>query len=206
MGSERLIIFLKAPRPGCVKTRLARELGAVPACEAYQQMVDCLLANLATLPQVELCLTPDDAAEEIAKWARPGWRMRPQGNGDLGLRLVRAFDRSFSEGAARVLIIGSDCPTITVEDIHAGWDSLKQNEVVLGPAADGGYWLIGLRKRQPFLFENVAWSTSTVLTATLRKMEKAGLRTHLLRTRRDIDSRADWEAFLKDPVTFGQTG
>src|SRR5262249_21793168 len=152
-----------------------------------------LLTNLASLVPVELCFTPDDAAPEISKWAQPGWRMSPQGHGDLGLRMDRAFDRSFSEGVGQVIIIGSDCPNITVDDINAGWDSLKRNDVVLGPAADGGYWLIGLRARQPSLFSNIAWSTPTVLAATLRTAADAGLKAHLMRTRRDIDSHADWE-------------
>src|SRR5262245_11465066 len=165
-------------------------------------MVDCLLANLATLTDVELCFTPDDAAPEVAKWTRSGWRITPQGEGDLGLRIARAFDRSFAEGVRRVLLIGSDCPTITVDDINVGWDLLKRKDVVLGPAADGGYWLIGLSSSQPLLFDNIAWSAPSVLTVTLRKAEEAGLALQLLCTRRDIDSRADWEAFLRDPANF----
>src|SRR6185295_6288199 len=107
MNEQRLTVFLKAPRPGAVKTRLAATLGEAEACAAYRRLVEALLRQLAALEDVELCFAPDDAASEITGWAQPTWRLTAQGSGDLGRRLDHAFRRAFDEGAKRVVIIGS---------------------------------------------------------------------------------------------------
>jgi rSAM/selenodomain-associated transferase 1 len=197
VDAKRLIIFVKAPRPGAVKTRLARELGADAACAAYRQMVEQLIARLMGLDRVELRFTPDDAGDQVKAWQRPGWQLVPQGEGDLGQRLQRAFADAFALFPIPVLVIGSDCPTLTQADIELAWDALRENDAVLGPAQDGGYWLIGLREPQPNLFETIAWSTPEVLQQTLQKIEIAGLKAKLLQVRRDIDSAADWSEFLQ---------
>jgi len=144
---------------------------------------------------VELRFTPDAAHAELAPWLRSAWTLRPQGEGNLGERLARAFQESFTEGCQRVLIIGSDCPAVSLADIESAWSSLLTNEVVVGPASDGGYWLIGLRGRQPGLFENVPWSTAAVLETTLTRIRDAGLTFHCLRELTDIDTAEDWEKF-----------
>jgi hypothetical protein len=192
----KLIVFVKAPRPGTVKTRLASSLGAAAACAAYRRLVGTLLRRLATLGNVELCFTPDDAGSEILSWARPKWGLRAQGGGDLGARLDRAFQRAFTEGAGRVVVIGSDCPDVAASDIHAGWAALHSHDVVLGPAADGGYWLIGLRAPHPELFTGISWSTAAVLPETRARCGSAGLTTHLLRKLSDVDTEVDWRRFL----------
>lgn len=196
MNEPRLIVFLKAPRPGTVKTRLAATLGTVSACAAYRYLVETLLRQLPALENVELCFTPDDASSEVKPWAQPSWRLTAQGNGDLGCRLEQAFRRSFDEGAGRVIIIGSDCPDVGERDIQAAWTALSSHDVVLGPATDGGYWLIGLRAPQPDLLANIPWSTDGVLRETLERCRAAGLKTHLLRELSDVDTEADWRRFL----------
>src|SRR5688572_20929364 len=108
MSDQKLIVFLKAPRPGTVKTRLAETMGAMEACAAYQRLVATLLRHLADLENVELCFTPDDAPSEVRHWAQPTWRVAAQGSGDLGCRLGQAFRHAFDEGAKRAVIIGSD--------------------------------------------------------------------------------------------------
>ncbi|MBI3851180.1 MAG: TIGR04282 family arsenosugar biosynthesis glycosyltransferase [Verrucomicrobia bacterium] len=193
---QKLIIFIKAPRRGEVKTRLARDIGDEAACEAYCTLVDTLLNQLAELPEVELRVTPDDASAEIKPWLRSNWQLRPQGQGSLGERLQTAFTDSFNRGAERVVIIGSDCPFITADDIHDAWTALHDSEVVIGPACDGGYWLIGLRQLQPTLFDGIAWSTETVFRETLQRAEAARLRVQVLRELSDVDTEADWRAFL----------
>jgi rSAM/selenodomain-associated transferase 1 len=193
---EKLIVFLKAPRPGSVKTRLARALGAEAACDAYRRLVTVLLNQLAAVQGLELCYSPDDALAEIKPWLREGWRSAPQGDGNLGDRLGAAFDRAFREGALRVVIIGSDCPTVTPADIHAAWDGLRSHDVVLGPASDGGYWLLGLRRPQPSLFRDIPWGDATVLQRTLEHVSQSGLSVALLREQRDIDTVEDWRSFL----------
>jgi len=195
MSDQKLIVFLKAPRQGAVKTRLAETMGAVEACVAYQRLVKTLLSQLADLENVELCFTPDDASSEIKPWARPTWRLTTQGSGELGCRLVQAFRRAFDEGAKRVVIIGSDCPEIDVKDIQAAWTALLSHDVVLGPATDGGYWLIGLQAPHPELFTGIPWSTHEVLQQTLERTQTAGLKTCLLRELADVDTEADWHRF-----------
>ena len=110
---EKLLVFVKAPRPGAVKTRLAQTIGAVPACAAYRRVVATLLNHLQSLGEVELCFTPDNAMAEIQPWLKKGWQAAPQGDGDLGLRLHSAFERAFAAGARCVLAIGSECPMVT---------------------------------------------------------------------------------------------
>ena len=196
--AELLIIFVKAPRPGTVKTRLAREIGEAAACAAYCRMVNELRLNLARLEPVEIRFTPDDAGSDVAPWLCPGWRLAPQGVGELGARLQAAFSQAFASGSNRVVVIGSDCPTVAASDIELAWNELDGHDVVIGPAQDGGYWLIGLRSSCPRLFEEISWSTPTVLVDTLKQAEAAGLKVKLLRQRSDIDSRADWKEFLRE--------
>ena len=196
MSDERLILCLKAPRPGFVKTRLAAALGAEAACAAYRQLVETLLPRLAGIADVELRFSPDDARPDIAPWLRRGWTAAPQGSGDLGARLARATREAFAAGARRVAVIGSDCPRVTAEDIKSAWAALAQHDVVLGPAMDGGYWLVALRAPEPRLFADITWSTGAVLEQTLAQARAAGLSVKLLRELSDVDTPKDWERFL----------
>ena len=195
MAQNKLIIFVKAPRPGTVKTRLAQSIGSKAACAAYCEMVQKMIQELSPLKDVQLRFCPDDAREEFRQWQAPDWELQPQGEGDLGERLQAAFEQAFAGGALRVLVIGSDCPAITIEDIRAAWAALETFDLVLGPARDGGYWLIGLTRLHRQLFEGIAWSTETVLRETLARARSAGLTVKLLRELNDVDTLADWEQF-----------
>jgi rSAM/selenodomain-associated transferase 1 len=192
MSEPRVIVFLKTPRPGFVKTRLAVAIGPEAACAAYRQMAGAVLEQLAPLPHVELRYTPDDAEAEISPWLKSGWTARPQGGGDLGERMHRAC----AEANGPAIIIGSDCPAIALADILDAATALKNHNVVVGPATDGGYWLIGLAAPCPALFVGIAWSTDDVLKVTLAKAEAAGLSVHQLRELADVDTVEDWERFL----------
>ena len=192
--SERLIIFVKAPRPGNVKTRLG--LGGSAECETYERLVQAVLQEVTVFDAVEVRYAPADAEPEIRKWVRTGWTAAPQGEGDLGARMEAAFAGSFGSGATRVVIIGSDCPYLTAKDIQEAWEALNASDLVLGPAEDGGYWLVGLRENQPKLFTEMAWSSSDVFGETMRRAKALGLKTFLLRTLSDVDTREDWEKFI----------
>jgi uncharacterized protein len=195
VNAEQLIVFVKAPRAGSVKTRLAKALGNNEACDAYKQLVAAVLSNVSGIKHTELRFSPDDGRNEIAPWLREDWTAAPQGDGDLGARLSRAFEEAFARGVERVVIIGSDCPEVKSADIRTAWRELKNFDVVVGPAIDGGYWLIGLRAPQPELFREIAWSSDQVLGQTLQHAKSIGLRIQLLRILSDVDTEADWRRF-----------
>jgi uncharacterized protein len=198
MQAERLIIFVKAPRVGTVKSRIARTAGAERACAIYRQLVETVLGNVRAINHVQLRFSPDDAAAEIGPWLRGDWQGETQGSGDLGSRMLRAFDAAFAGGAERVVIIGSDCPEIKVADVRSAWKQLRSHDLVVGPAIDGGYWLIGLRAPQPNLFEEITWSSDQVLGQTLQRAKSLGLRIQLLRLLADIDTEAGWNAYVRE--------
>jgi rSAM/selenodomain-associated transferase 1 len=198
VSREQLIVFVKAPRPGAVKTRIAQTAGAGQACNIYREMVATVLQRVASIRGTQLRFSPDNAADEIKSWLRSDWIVTPQGAGDLGERLQRTFADSFAGGAERVVIIGSDCPEVKSGDIRAAWKELKSHDVVIGPAIDGGYWLIGLRTPQPELFRAIAWSSDRVLAQTLTQAKALGLRVQLLRILSDIDTEEDWNAYVRE--------
>ena len=195
MSAEKLIVFVKAPRPGLVKTRLAAAIGKESAVAAYRTLVEATLNRLATFDGVELRFAPDDSRAEMEPWLQRGWSLAPQGAGELGERMARAFGENFVAGCSRAVIVGSDCPDIEAADVRAAWRELETHDVVVGPATDGGYWLIGLRAPQPELFRGVAWSSDQVLAQTLQRAKQLGLRVQLLRILSDVDTLEDWEEF-----------
>ena len=197
-----LIVFVKAPRAGSVKTRLAQSVGAEAACLIYQVLVGNLLRHIDSLGPVQLRFSPDDAEKDIRRWRRKGWVLAPQGSGGLGRRLMAAFREAFAAGFERVAIIGSDSPEITPEDIEDAWAALREHDVVLGPTKDGGYWLIALRRVVPDrkvtqLFKGIPWSTERVFEKTVEQAQAKKLRVHRLRELQDIDTEQDWKAYLR---------
>jgi len=195
MPRDLLIIFVKAPRPGDVKTRIAQVIGREAACHAYVMIVEAFLGNLQTVLDVQIRYSPDDAFPDIRRWVQSKWTSAGQGPGDLGERLVSAFRDGFASGAERVVVIGSDAPDITREDIESAWQALATHDVVIGPAEDGGYWLIGLRAEQPSLFENMPWSSPTMFQETVARAHAAKLSIHTLRQLCDIDTVEDLRRF-----------
>ncbi len=194
MSRRRLIIFVKAPRPGFVKTRLAESIGNVAACEAYRMLAESLFQNLDKIEgnELEIKFTPDDSPDEVRPWLRDGWTSSPQGAGNLGDRLRRAIEEAFTDGCERVAVIGSDCPDVTAQDVASAWRDLDRNDIILGPASDGGYWLIALKRPNAKLFQNIAWSTDRVLTQTIAAGTDAGLKIKCLRMLTDIDTFDEW--------------
>jgi rSAM/selenodomain-associated transferase 1 len=192
MPSAQTVLFVRAPRRGTVKTRLARTLGDDDALAAYRTLLSTTCEALRELKPVELRFTPDDAAPEMNEWLQADWTTAPQGSGNLGERLASATQDHFHNGASSVVIIGSDCPEITAADLRAAHQALATADVVLGPASDGGYWLIGLRRPTVGIFDNIAWSTEAVLQQTLERAATLGLSVATLRQLDDIDTHEDW--------------
>lgn len=196
MPRTQLIVMAKAPVAGFAKTRLMPSLGAEGAARLAQRMLDQTMAQAraAGLGEIELCCTPDTAHPAFAAQARRGGvRLSTQGDGDLGARMQRAFVRGLAS-APRVIVIGTDAPALDAAYLQAASAALSSSDAVIGPAADGGYALIGLRRQGrewPRLFEHMPWSTVRVLALTRERLAAGGLRHSELPTLIDIDEVAD---------------
>ena len=201
-------MFVKEPKVGTVKTRLAEKMGAEGACLAYIEMVERLLVVLRGFDAVTLYHTPTHAGHYIRKWSssNPSWKLREQLDGDLGRRLRRAFLEEFASGEKKVIVIGSDCPSILASDITSASDLLNRRDVVVGPAVDGGYWLIGMRSPHMDLFESMPWSRATLFDQTWRRARTLGLSRAKLRTLADIDTIDDWNEWKGGPFNGGNEG
>jgi len=196
-----LIIYVKAPRAGTVKTRLLKEFSAEEALALYRAMAEDLIARLRDSGAfaLQIHFTPEDAAEEIKSWLGGDLTLRPQQGRDLGERMHGSFAAAFREGFPKAAIIGSDLPTLAHSRVVEAFRELDQREVVLGPGEDGGYYLIALKSPRPELFAEVEWSSPAVLSRTLENASRGGLNLIQLPRESDLDTAADarrlWESF-----------
>jgi rSAM/selenodomain-associated transferase 1 len=194
MSNENLlIVFLKAPRASFVKTRIAKTLGPENASIIYRALADDLLANLIPEKGFEIIVMfwPPDGSKEIEQWLENKFKLQVQAEGNLGKKISSAFSDALNKNYKNVIIIGSDLPYLNAEDIHGAFNDLETTDLLLGPSSDGGYYLIGLKKPCPPLFEDINWSTPQVLPQTLSRAKKAGLSFKLLPEKRDIDNYED---------------
>ncbi len=190
----RILVFARAPVPGACKTRLIPSLGARGAALAHQALTNhtLLTATRAQLAPVELYCSPDPRhAYFIRARARLGLRLRRQAGGDLGRRMAWAVRNALSHAKAAV-IIGTDCPALSKDYLRRACAALEKHAVVLGPADDGGYVLIGARAHAPRLFAGIAWGGSGVLTATRRRLRRLGLNWIELEPLWDVDTLSGW--------------
>lgn len=198
---RRLILFARFPVAGKVKTRLIPALGPEGAAALHRRLVLRTLRTAHTLChsqgiELEIRFAGDDV-NEMQHWLGDGWLCRPQCEGDLGQRMASAFADSFCEGSPATVIIGSDCPSLTPEVLSSAFDSLKTNPVVFGPATDGGYYLVGLTRLVPEIFQGVAWGTETVLAQSLEKLVRLGIKPALLPPLDDLDRPEDVSAWRR---------
>ena len=194
--TDRLIVFVKAPRPGAVKTRLAAALGPDAAAGLYRAMAGEEIRRTAPRSgeyERTFFFAPADARAEIADWL-PGEALAPQEEGDLGARMSAAFASAFAGGARRVVIVGTDVPACGREHVAEALRSLDDHDLVLGPTHDGGYYLIALDRPRPALFQSIPWSTPSVLPATAERAGVLGLAVRMLDPLPDIDTLADVKA------------
>lgn len=192
MSRPVIIVFAKAPRMGSVKTRLARQIGGARALSFYRACLARTLRTCAAMKGVETVVwtAPDNAVE--GRYFPSGLKVCPQGNGDLGRRMARAL--AHHAGADRILI-GADIPGITQEILGDAFTGLRQGDAVFGPAEDGGFWLVGLRRGyQPRgLFRNVIWSSPDTLTRSMATLPPhAGI--VFAETLNDIDDLDDYRS------------
>lgn len=191
-----LLVFLKPPRPGYVKTRLARTLGDAEALRIYRFLLDTTLAT-ARQVDAERQLWFAEPPGAYKDWPADEFSLHIQTGADLGERMQEAFRQAFAAGAERTVIIGADCPELEGEHLREAFSALAVSDLVVGPAPDGGYYLLGMRRFCPDLFADIAWSTPTVLALTLEKAAQLGLTVHFLPELSDIDVEEDWIAYLK---------
>ncbi|MBB4602280.1 hypothetical protein HNQ93_002151 [Hymenobacter luteus] len=196
-SDRHLLLFARRPELGRVKTRLAADLGDEAALAVYRRLLahtQAVAAPVAAHRTVWLA-EAGPAADLSDEWG--GYEQQPQPPGDLGQKMQAAFAQSFARGAAAVVIIGTDCPGLTTAHLTAAFRALETHDVVLGPATDGGYYLLGMKQLWPDLFQNKAWSTETVRAATEADVQRLKLSLCLLPELRDVDTAADlraWEA------------
>jgi len=206
---KRLIIFTRYPEPGTTKTRMIPALGAGGAADLQRWMTDHLVAKVKPLIE-QWSLTVEVRFEGgserlMREWLGPSFSYRHQGRGDIGRRMQRALEDGFQEGYTSIVIIGSDVPDISSAIIHRAFEELQKNSLVLGPAGDGGYYLIGMQKvnedqAYPELFEAINWGTSEVLSQTIAAAHQIGIGYALLDTLKDVDRPADlkvWNRALR---------
>lgn len=199
-----LIIFTRYPEPGRTKTRLIPSLGPNGAAELQRRMANHLLAEVKELLRyrpvsVEVRYEGGNGGL-MREWLGPKIRLRTQGGGDLGDRMARAFREAFQARANWVVLVGTDIPNITDRTLLKAFVNLSYADVVLGPARDGGYYLIGLKRASPHLFVDVPWGTEEVLERTRQIAHGLGLSTVLLETLDDVDRPEDlhlWEEATK---------
>ncbi len=195
-----LVIFLRLPESGEVKTRLAETMGNEAATQFYRQCAEHLLREAEKLPSSiakHIYYTPEKDRENVQCWAGMRFRLRPQVGGDLGERLKAAFRDQFQRGAKRVIIVATDVPDLSSSDIEEAVFALNGADLVIGPSTDGGYYLIGMTESQPALFDHISWSTQIVYEQTLAVANELELKIYTLRSLDDIDTEDDlrrWEA------------
>jgi len=194
--SEHLLIFARQPVLGQVKTRLAAAIGEAAALAVYRELLTITAAAVeaAGIPAtVWLADVPGSATGELPEWPNTSWQLQPAG--DLGHRMASAFAAAFAGGASAVAIIGTDCPGLRATHLEQAFALLKDHDVVLGPATDGGYYLLAMNELQAPLFANKEWSTATVRAATLADAAQLGLSVALLPELADVDTVADLRAW-----------
>lgn len=192
---EKLIIFTRYPEPGKTKTRLIPALGPDGAAGLHQLMTEYTVIQTGDLKHgrpVSLEVRYEGGSKRLMKrWLGPAFVYRRQGKGDIGLRMARAFAKAFEDGFSDVVLIGTDCPGRTANTLKAAFTLLERCDTVLGPARDGGYHLIGLRRMAPELFANIPWGTSNVFRKTIETLHEKRLSRAFVETLDDIDRPED---------------
>jgi rSAM/selenodomain-associated transferase 1 len=193
--SECLIIFTRYPEPGKTKTRLIPALGAEGAATLQRQMTEHTLAQVKELQakrlvSVEVYFVGGNQ-QLMQSWLGTSVIYRQQGDGDLGRRMAIAFQTALEAGKQRVVVIGTDCPDLKAQLMVKAFHALEQHDLVLGPAQDGGYYLIGLCRLIPELFTGISWSTAEVLQQTMSIAQRLELAVAYLPRLSDVDRPED---------------
>jgi len=185
MTPWKLIIFTRFPEPGKTKTRLIPHLGAEAAAQLQREMTEHTVRQARrTGVEIEIRYT-GGSAEQMCEWLGSDLHYAEQGEGDLGQRMAGAFSDHFKQGAERIVVIGSDCPSNDGKNMEMAFRALEENNCVIGPASDGGYYLIGLNQLAPHLFKDIDWGGEKVLPQTLSAASALSVRQ--LKPLHDVD-------------------
>jgi rSAM/selenodomain-associated transferase 1 len=192
-----LLIFARYPEPGKVKTRLMPAVGAEGAAQIYREMAEHTLTQARAVAQLngialQLWFTGGNR-DALKQWLGTDIAYYPQPEGDLGDRLIFALQAAFAAGHRAVIAIGTDCPSLDSAVLLQAFEVLTNHDLVLGPATDGGYYLIGLQRPIPALFQNIPWSTAAVLQQTEAVADALGLTRYHLPSLTDVDHPEDLE-------------
>jgi uncharacterized protein len=204
MNPDLLLLFTRYPEPGKVKTRLIPALGAEGAANVHQSLTVHILQiarafALASDTDLIVCFDGSSVRQMQLRFGAE-FCYQSQSQGDLGQRMFSALADALRLGRRRVVLIGADCPDITVQILSSAFSHLTEHDLVLGPARDGGYYLIGLTAPYPELFQDLPWGTDDVLTLTKTRAAQLGLTTALLEPLTDIDRPEDlpgWEKITR---------
>lgn len=201
--TDSVIIFLRYPRNGQVKTRLAKTTSSEFATNFYKACAENLVRITKKISSINRFAFFSNKAEseEIKSWLGGKLFYAHQEGDDLGSRMKNAFEKVFSTGSQKVIIIGTDIPDLSKELICNAFNSLDTNDVVIGPSEDGGYYLLGVKKMHAKLFERIEYSTSSVLSETLARVKDLNLTYHLLPVLPDIDTEEDLINWLNSNVS-----
>lgn len=193
MSDTALIIFVKNPEKGKVKTRLASTMGDDMALKIYLALMEHT-RNIASQLDTNRLLFYSQSIPPQDEWPNDQFQKFLQSSGDLGDRIQHAFKQAF-QSYKKVVIIGSDCASLNQRIVKQAYDQLDKFPFVVGPAKDGGYYLLGMNQFAPTLFQDIEWSTDKVLKATLNKVAQLKKAVYLLPELSDIDYEADWAAY-----------
>jgi len=206
-SGKGLIIFIKNPILGKVKTRLAKDIGDKKALEAYKLLMQ-YTHDIAMKSDTSKYLFYSDFIEDADNWSPREFRKMVQYGDDLGKCMFNAIELTLLENTKAVLI-GSDCPEIKKKHIDTAFKQLRTRDVVLGPAEDGGYYLIGVKQNSKALFREMNWSTSDVLEKTIEKIKELGMTYCLIERLSDVDTVEDWDKYegdLRNRYMYRHTG
>jgi rSAM/selenodomain-associated transferase 1 len=201
-GSRALLVFAKTPKPGKVKTRLLAAVSAEVAAALHEACIGDTLRLVKKMRRCDVFVFAAGGTSYFRrlvkkKGSRASVRVLPQRGAELGARMENAFRKCFAMGYREVVVIGTDTPWMGAQRVRRAFAELKANDVVIGPAEDGGYYLLGMRKFVPDIFRKIPWSTERVLELTLKKIVVLKLRKRLLKQDFDLDRPEDLKRAAK---------
>ena len=196
VNKNLIIIFTRNPELGKVKKRLSKTVGPKTALDIYKLLLKDTEKTVRGI-NCDKTVYYSNSIQEDDIWDVSVYQKHKQKGADLGERMCNAFKQGFNDGYKKIILIGTDLPDISEQIIQNSLDALNNNNVVFGPAEDGGYYLVGLSKFHQCIFENKAWSTSNLLENTLKELKQKKIGVSLIETLNDIDTFEDLKTFPK---------